>query len=775
VKRDKHIPSLRSYLEPRGTGFYLRFTPTTEEGTTEKRRGFPFVVLDESDPACRIIDAEIVTDEGCSVRRVSVLAQHDTYPQAGFPIFPVTNRDMDLCWEKSLPYYAEKGSHGSAYLLASQKSDQGQMVPFESLFFCTSKQAYFPPVCSVCGAPLRQCYDDDLLTRSGLQPYSTTTKRYLFCPSCMDLTGTTDFFTYRLDSSDSEPVKDRWDLIHGFGKVDSDKGRQSGLPCVGCEHHDACYGQEGLVAKRITAVAFYPFFMVLVRAPSLNGSDFLALLSGANPEQLQKRLKGLGNIGRASRVLSFMQKHAGRPPLFFKDDPRRFLEILFLKMAFLADLVDEVWPRFKTYAYPDLGVSLDRVWVHVPEKGPLLPVFWDAKANLLDMAGHGIETPPSSTLKFANSLQHLGMVWFTGLVGNESQDWKVIWEALAGGLEKENDRANPSFAVACGTLLETVFSPENIFWTPQTLDDENVGQEVTAFWQEALDLGWSLLIADVGADPDVLYARLREGISHIQSQVQESLFSKDASFVREEASQPPLDRSRTAFDGKIGRILAAVANEWRVPTEKVKEEPETAIISPSKMTPQKEVTRPTDSSKTGTEDVEETVLISPTDADSGPLEVNVPPQVDDVQETVILSSGNFEESEARGREFDDDVPDTVKIIKSAGENSKASEDMPETVIMSAPASSLQQPSSRALDADTSGRDDALMETVIVSPVNQSDMPKPGPQQSKKVTTDRVGLEETIAGYPSPSEKAEMEDDAFLEETVIIRPPKKKGE
>ncbi|MBE9580097.1 MAG: hypothetical protein IMF18_00570, partial [Proteobacteria bacterium] len=287
MKSNTEISSLRPYLEPHGAKFRLEFSLISQDRSVDGKAPFPFLVINESDPLGRLIEARFVTDAGSKLKRVFVLLQKDEYLLPRDELWPISNQDVDECWQRAFSSYSGKAKDGSMVVLSDQIEKDGRLSSLQSLFYCNQERVFFHPQCPTCGSPLQQCYDDHLLTGVGLQPYSTSLKRYLYCPSCFDLVGESDFFIHALESSDPPMLKDQWDLVKEFGQLTEGKKHLDQFPCTKCASHKECYGTDGLALSRIVPVSFYPFHILIFEAMSVNAPDFLSLISGASFEELE--------------------------------------------------------------------------------------------------------------------------------------------------------------------------------------------------------------------------------------------------------------------------------------------------------------------------------------------------------------------------------------------------------------------------------------------------------------------------------------------------------
>jgi hypothetical protein len=286
VKSTTEMPSLLPYLEPTGAKFYLRLSLLSKEPSIQERSPSPFLSISESDPFARLIQAQFVTDAGSEIKRVFLLLQRDEYPLSKDTLSPISNHDIDERWQKTFSFYSDKKQDSSVVILANQIRKDGGLSPLQSLFYCKPKQIFFHPPCPRCGLPLQQCYDDHVLMSLGLQPYSTSLMRYLFCPACFESWGQSDFFAYSLKGSNSPILKDRWNLITEFGQLTEGGKPSSKFPCSHCPSWQECYGAEGLAISRIIPFSFYPFFMLIFLRKDIKDTLFQQRFTAAQAETL---------------------------------------------------------------------------------------------------------------------------------------------------------------------------------------------------------------------------------------------------------------------------------------------------------------------------------------------------------------------------------------------------------------------------------------------------------------------------------------------------------
>lgn len=692
LKNHGELPSLLPYLEPDGAKFCLRFSWSHQDATVQEKPRFPFLVINESDPLSSLIDAQFVTDAGSEIKRVFVMLQKNEYLLPMDELRPVNNKDIDQRWQRAFSFYSGKNQDSSVVILADQISKDGGLSPLRPLFFCKPKQIFFHPPCPRCGFSLQQCYDDDLLAGLGLQPYSISLKRYLFCPSCLASAGNSDFYVFALDSSDPPLLKDRWDLIREFGLLAEGKNSLSQFPCPECRKRHECWGPEGLAVSRIAPFSFYPFFILIFEAMSVNALDFLSLVSGASFEDLESYLGEKQQLGRISCLKALRRNGLVKAPFFFDRDERYFLEVLYLKLSFLGELVRKILPKLDVHSYPDMGLSIDRVWVKFGEQGGLLPFFWNFKVKIIDIGGGEEKTPVFPKLPPSYGIYFLGLVWFYTLLVNKKQGVSEIYVALGEAIEKmaSKDDAAPEGLLNNGT--NNAFSPENIFWNPEGQKEKSVSKNWRHLWEGATGLGWSLLEGSLGQAFQWSKDEFWQKLEGLMEEIKGNLFQQSPAVGQAE----PVPNNKA-----IHEVLIKIMNKWRAEFDSEKEDLEKTVVF----------------STSAADEPEKTVVLSPQEAEE---EV--------ILETVILSPEDLgKEDLLPGQVVEDDIPETVIIAPS--EKTKAffgsSEELPSRDVAFKKEEQAFQRKFQKSEDDKEGKDvpagdDLLAETVILSPDKTKD-------------------------------------------------------
>jgi hypothetical protein len=455
--------SLLPYLQ--GPHLKLSLFPAA---TPLRDKVYPFRVLDDTHPFSRSIEAVFLTDAGDVLKKVVLQIQKDRYLLPADELKPVTNLDIEEGWRAA--FSQSLGERLNHTLLAAQLDAEGAPNPLDPLFYCRIRDLFFHPVCPSCGQVLSLCRDEEQLKRIGLASYARSHSRHLHCASCSVL-GHPEFYLYELDNDDPVTVKDRWALIDRFGLVDISMNPGGAFPCVGCPQHKACFGPDHEVRTRIVPFSFYPFYLLVKDLPSLHGSDFLRLVSGARAAELADSIDPQRHPGRVTCLRQLIQSGGPGEPLFRPDDERSFLEILFLKLAFLSDLL----LRYSARELADTRLRYDRIWVNLPPTSRELPRSWNFHLEMAhDICPAGIGVAPSE------ALWQLGILWIQVLCQNQKIDQKDIHTAVAGWLR---NGPGPLHGATEDRCLAAILAPANIFWRP---DGRRVAEGCLSFWDRAI-------------------------------------------------------------------------------------------------------------------------------------------------------------------------------------------------------------------------------------------------------------------------------------------------
>ena len=623
------MPSLLPYINPEKNSPCL-IIPRICQQTAGRQARFPFILISESGPFTRIIQAQIESDHGSIIKRVFLLLDKDTCLGANDETRALNNEQVEQCWQKAHDHYrAER----SPILLADQIGEDGRIRQFQSLFYCAHREIFFHPPCPHCGNPLTLCKDDDLLISCEIPAYSQSLRRYLYCPECLHNTGRSDFYASAPDNTDPQFIKNLHQLITGFGSLDDAESDQ--FPCTRCPLKGECYDEGDLALTRIIPFSFYPFHLLILEAAAINAFDFLAVLCGASFEELRDRLEATGQFGRIPYIDKVAQQAAQATPFLFDKDERFFLEILYLKLSFLGQLARIVFSGTTSCQNTLLDICLDRVWLSLTHEENLLPFFWNFQAHLIDIGTAPCNNQPTTPPLYGNYF--LGTVWFHGLLGNQALGAGEINAVLAKGL-KRTDALTATFAeTAVMDEYPHLFSPENIFWNPAK---KTVPKEWSSLWNNALKLGWSLLKSSASGEFRLSEDDFWKAFEKLREEIRNTLFQPGPALAAEKAAASGNDA--------IHEILLQILSKWSAQEEAWEE---TVVLSAG-------TSDPAQSGQALEGELEETVILK-----TGQQSPEKTPNLhsgdeEDVLETVILSSDDVP---APSHNIDDDIPETIMM------------------------------------------------------------------------------------------------------------------
>lgn len=559
---------LLPYLGASGT---LKISLLPADTSSRDALASPFPVLADCDPFSVLIHARFLTDAGSVLTQAFLLVQRDAYPALGAVARPITNPDIEHAWQQAYDHHLRANAPRHALFLSAQLIEGGRAKHLPPLFHCTTTGSFFVPPCPKCGRPLGQCEDDSLLLRAGLQPYTSSLKRYLYCASCGG-SEPGSFYVKTRERTDPSGVADQEDLIRAFGRCREAADPESGFPCPGCPHHSECYGEGSLARTRLAAFSFYPFYLLAFGAMSVCAAEFVALLSGAPVDDVASSLRKRGEHGRAGLLQALGARNDRGVSFLFEGDERLFLEILYLKLSFLGDVVRALVVERDILQRPEMAPSMEGLWVTVPDQSGLLPRLWNFQVEPINIGGGVPRTVlfPSRSGPFG--LHLLGLLWLETLLANRRQGKAGVHDALsvaAGNCPLDDGRfVDRNFRGG----LHPAFQPANIFWQP---DGHRVDQAWSAMWEEALRLGWTLLAADSRRGPEWSAEAFQRELESLRRDVRDAMFARpSAGIARGEtvrgaemgASLPP-PSSRADEDVAIRTALERIRERWKGPGE----------------------------------------------------------------------------------------------------------------------------------------------------------------------------------------------------------------
>jgi hypothetical protein len=714
-------------------------------------------------PFSRTIPAIIKTDGDDYIKRVLLVLQRDHYDTPGSMV-PVSNLTLETAWQNAFAFHRNGDPAKAPYFFKHQVSPTGEFRPLQPLFCCKQTRRWFHPVCPQCGLALTLCRDDALLNDRGLPAFSESLERFLYCDSCAIQSDSSAF--YRRDKATGMP-----DIAYDF-KILVAQWKQllakfpdgADLPCRGCPEKDLCYGPAALGSQRIVPFSFFPFFMLMFPAPSCNAAEFIPIISGA-----------------AAPAPSGAQDTAdpsGQARFLFQGQDRQFLEILYLKLTFLAQVCHQLLPADDSAANRELAFSLDGIGVDLNPAGAGLPAYWNFNVRILDTIGTAQTRPFTPILPEAPRLHFLGAVWFRALLVNSRQTPDTVY-AEVGRLLQQTDIEN-GFKALQVELSDPmgVFASSQIFWES---DQHHLAEHWQGYWKQAMHLGFQLVHA--GLKTGVVWdpVQFRSALDALRNQIKDEMFSGPAVALTEKEMTVPSDTIRMVLHDILQKWQAASTPSGRPPVSEAEPETlnieETVIMASNKH----ELGKPTDKGLS-------------TAASLKATDISVTPTVDtdwdaDDQETVIFSSSAIAPpSESMPR----DAPDPQQ------QDSPWNDDIEETVVISAPsqppvspmpdkeadlAATTVQNAPGAPPPPFAGFDEDLEATVVLnsgrSPVSKNEAPPSDDDLSATMVQGAAGPRPADAPRsddaqtPPLSDRPATGDDP--DATVIIRPSGQRSE
>lgn len=727
MNSDLEKPSLIPYLQPTDAMFYLKLSMTANASPYHKTPGFPFIVVSDTDPLALIMEATVLSDAGANIKPVFLLTQKDEYYMVKDEIYPVTNHDIDRAWQHLFAFLKTRNENEAIFLFKDQLGSEGTLLPWSPLFFCQHRKEFFQPPCPTCGFPLEMNSDDDLLSGLGLQPYSTSLKRYLFCAHCYDTRGESNFYVRVLTSSDPAILRDQQDLIGGFDQLVEDANPNASIPCLKCDDFKQCYETDELATTRIVPISFFPFYMLALPAPSVHFLDLLPLLAGADVDEPASRLGSEGQRGRLKYLTAFGKITSRKTHFFSNKDEKFFLEVLYLKLSLLGELSQIIFSGLNTFKFPDLGLSIDRIWAHVAEQCDMLPQYWNFKLQLLGIGLDTAPTPSLSKLPPSYGLYFLGSVWFYVLLVNAKQDVAEVYNEVAMAVNNIDAEDNAVSENLLEHLRSAVFSPRNIFWHP---NQKTVHADWTTQWEGALSLGFFLLKHGMRPISKWSETEFWQKFEDLRDKIKNTLFGTEAQVAR----------SSTVDDKEaIHDILIKIGSKWRgdleakfstsekgagdVAAQKSGIAPERAGISEDLLTKETVILSPANfgEKKRSDDNLDETILLKSEDGAKAETSDSASQVEEDLPETVILDPNVSETQRSAPEEpRGDDIPETVIISPRKSVPAQRNTDPKRSAEEDSPGPAKKGPSKKSKKQRSEKKpvqmktnDDEIPETVII--------------------------------------------------------------
>lgn len=705
---NENSPSLMDSLDTGDHGLVLDLAPPEESDR-------PIVC---NGPFSNRIFTDIYANGGDSLRIVVLLLQRSNY-EPPRTMVPLNNTLLEAAWQKAFEFHRQGDSLNRPILLRNQVNAEGRLQAFSPLFFCRHTKKWFQPVCPQCGLALDLCRDDALLEQRGLPGYNDSLERFLYCKTCSKISPASPFFVPLKRTGLPDIVQDQQGLILLYKQLLATLPEEAALPCRGCKDVDACYGNEELAVKRIEPVSFFPFYMLMFPAPTCGAIDFIRMISGGADAGVPEGATG--------------ERQIGENRFFYQDEQRQFLEILYLKLTFLAQVVGLLVPEDHSNKIQGFDFSLDSIGVDLVAPGAGLPAFWNFNARILDSVGSFQTSPFAPAQPEAPVLHFLAAVWFQTLLVNTEQRVETVF-AKIGKFAAEWNVDEDALAIDLPDY-EGMFSAKQVYWKPL---DQKLPQRWNEFWEQSLHLGFQLTHSGLKAGAAWDGQRFKESLEALRNAIKTEMFRAP---VVEAQTEDRFQKSDRMAD-VLGRILGKWRAQAMVSTDREKAESapeitddeETVVFTPLDMT----VAEPAvDTLQQKEEPPKEAPFESPLQPPA-PADWN-----DDIEETVVLASPAAAPPDPANWSTPQEVPDT---------QSPWEDDIEETVV-------LKGDGPPPVPEDNASFDDAD-QTVVISPASA---PPPSPSTDPDVDLAATMVQGSAGQAPSTASMP----DGDMEATVVI--------
>ncbi len=706
-------PSLLPYLNGAEKGLRLMLPALTPDQAQAPVCG----ALESSGPFAVVYEGRVSGGQGVAMADLFLLIQPDRHPVPGSELLPINNVMVEQLWQAAFKRIEIQRPGQCQPVFEEQVDAEGRLRAFRPLFRCDYRNRWCQPRCPGCGRDLTVCREDRLLQDAGLGAYNKSLERYLYCPACAGESPDFPFYAPERPDSAPERLADCAALIEGFSRLLSHGDLADDLPCVGCEEAVHCYGPETLVHRRMRPVFFYPFFMLMMPAATINLLEFTALLSGERRESIVQRL---GRTDKPGRMAAFKKIDEALPDsrgLLFPEDDRRFLEVLFLKLNLLGELIRLLPEEEGGVAEPVGRMSLEGIWVDLRVKNARLPWSWNFSLRLIDPVGQVEHGPFKNARIVSRRLHFLGAAWGYVLLTGAGQGMETVWaamEKLVGHPEvfTPGEEIDPS-------TIDPALDARHLLYDGAGL---RIDPAWLTFWQRAVLLGGELFRASTEPEPAWQETSFLQALEALCSDIRQALFQPTGAVspIAEERWQPVKADAEAAAnnDAVIADILKELLQRWPE-AEPPSEAEETLVLQSPGIEPA--ASDPScgnsDASNEDGDFVETVILGSSGESETFPE--GTPSAPPDLEETVVIAPDEKPVSPVSQEEthWEADLEQTIVISRSK-KIAPPTEDLEETVFIGSASSDERTKgrTERSKSEDQSSSEDADLEkTVVIQP------------------------------------------------------------
>jgi hypothetical protein len=356
----------------------------------------PFVSIGDSDHFSRVLLARLV-GPGNTVLPLALKLQRDSYPpRSAGAAHAFDNQEVEAMWEREKVQLTRLCGVASVRLFAA--GPQNGVLP--PMAFDRQSRRLFRVV-SPTWAPLQTCRDDAKLREAGLEPWSSTTARFLHSPSAPGV-----FYTWgKQDGQQAQGgvrVRRRHDLYRDLVAAWAKLGEQQRselqqrLPDLAAVLDDL---RDEDVEERITPLCYHEAWMLCTELQDVHYDEFCDLAGGATLAQAvgthtcpdrAVTLEPLGRILAGEKQWLAAPWTAGDRVDTLAGDTTRLarlaIEAACLKLQAFVQVCRIVAAHHKELAVPHLGLSSENIMLrHCGSGHALAPVRWCFEATLVDV------------------------------------------------------------------------------------------------------------------------------------------------------------------------------------------------------------------------------------------------------------------------------------------------------------------------------------------------------------------------------------------------------
>lgn len=340
----------------------------------------PFALLGNNGLISRMVEGELFDPFDDYGRKIILYCQKDEYPIEAIKL-KLNNRKIYNSWIRKVKQYSKKNKDIALEQLPPDNITDS-IQPFDPIFVCKHKGRYFHPPCPTCGKKLYLCTDEDLLAKIGVESYSSSITRYLYCDTCVEKKFS--LFVKNFSDIDRENafVKNQRELFDSFNNLENiSVDRSTYFPCNACEEYPACYGNLKKASERLDSFAFYPFFLIVIDSDILNYKTFLRTVCFESDQLIHNELAENPNLKTQNGVAVEKRTRASKMVLRIK---KEYLKVFLVKLRLIKQIAIFVSENIDYLFFPDCGFDPHNIWLKVMKNDETDKLHWHFKLLICD-------------------------------------------------------------------------------------------------------------------------------------------------------------------------------------------------------------------------------------------------------------------------------------------------------------------------------------------------------------------------------------------------------